>query len=170
MLVSNSRPELRTVTPLPPNYRGVEDVRDAGTKGRYVNQGYSQTTAGDETLESEGFVQCSALVLQETGARRTYMAHIIKHGLTEDQSADFVQLPPGDYTANVFTGRCSHENGSSLQPVLNEIIREKQLGVRIQMQPDTKVDSDRFSVSFNPVERSVKLVKRENREVIKVSL
>lgn len=154
---------------LPGNYRGIEDVRDHGLTGKYVNQGYAQTAFQGQVLESEGFVDCSALIIQSVETRQSYMAHIIKHGLTDQQSELLSELPAGRYVAKVVTGQRSRENGASLLPVLNNIVDERQLSIKIRMQPDTQVDSDRFGVSFNPADRSAKLVKREKGEVSKVS-
>jgi hypothetical protein len=155
---------------LPVNYRGVEDVRDAGLTGKYVNQAFAQTTFPGQTLESEGFVQCSALIMQNTQTGQSYLAHIISHGLTDQQSGLLSELPSGRYSVRVIGGRCSLENGVSLLPVLNTFIRERRLDVQIEMLPDISFDSDRFSVSFSPAEGSVKLVNREKGEVVKISL
>lgn len=156
--------------PLPQNYRGVEDLRDKGARGKYVNQGFADTSVDGSTLEGEGFTDCSALIIKNSSTKKAYMAHIIKHGLTDQQAETLGRLPPGRYEATVVTGRRSRENSSSLSHSLNTHPAINSKALQIDIKPDIRVDADRFGVSFNPIKSILKIVKREDKKIQKIPL
>ena len=152
-------------------WRDTSQLREKNKPNIYVNQGYASISTNGEILSSEGFGQCSGVVLQNTDTGEAYLAHLSDWNLSESQYDEMGKLPQGKYSLSVVIGKFSRVTKDLL---LNEDIsefqkrfREATNGGEILYLSDVVVDSGdmHWSMVYDPNKKVIKVFTRKDNKV-----
>lgn len=146
--------------------RDVTQLADT-EKRKYVNQGYAELSTNDEELQSEGFSQCSCLIIQ--GESQTYLAHINQWDLSDEQYEQLSKLPPGDYAITFIIGSLSRVNSKTLCDItISNFVKRLESNGRIaKLNQDIVINTgdSHWWVSYNPSNRILKVLIRKTKIV-----
>lgn len=163
---SNKPTQPDSVTRFPGDYHGIEQLRD-GKSGKYVHEGHADISVDGSVLDSEGFTECSALIIRGVKTPRAYLAHINGWDLSEDQYGKLDELPGGEYTATFVRGQRSRVGSSSMTEEIVPFLRRANNNKSVAVTDDVVVDSgqDRWALSYHPDEGRLKVITRHNLQI-----
>lgn len=157
--------------PLQGEWMDTSQLRREGEPGIYINQGYAGVASEGEILSSEGFSQCSGVVLQNVDTGEAYLAHLSDWNLSESQYEEMNNLPKGKYVLLVLAGKESRVTKDSL---MKEDISEFQkrfkqatAGSEIIASNDIVVDSGdmHWSMAYDPKMKIAKVFTRKGNMI-----
>ncbi len=141
---------------------------------KYVNQGFAERSTKGEELQSDGFSQCSALIIQGLDKPQAYLAHIDKWNLSDKQYKELDKLAEGKYSVTFVTGSLSRVGSDSLTDtkVSDFMQRLKSKGREAEVRDDINVQSgdSHWWVSYNPKDRKLKILTRKDKTVSEYNL
>ncbi len=151
-------------------WRDTRQLRAAEALGVYVNQGYAAVSLQGEVLSSEGFSQCSGIILQNTETHATYLAHLADWSCSETQYSIMNELPDGVYTAVVVSGDLSRVTTRTLmdEEVSEFKMRFEAGGARTLIESkDLVINSGKkhWSLAYFPAEKKLKVFTRADQMV-----
>jgi hypothetical protein len=124
---------------------------------------------GGEELQSEGFSQCSAVIVQSQDDQQAYLAHVDKWQLSDKQYAELDQLGAGNYKVTPVVASLSRVGAATLtNPKVSEFMQKlESKGRKAQFADEVKVQSgdSHWWVSYNPPERKLKVLVRGDKTV-----
>jgi hypothetical protein len=164
-----TQPDL--ITQFNGEYRGIEQLR-TGKAGKYINEGHADISNDGSILDSEGFTECSALVVQNLKTNEAYLAHINKWDLTEEQYEKLEGLPKGEYSATFVRGERSRVCASSMSEDVTPFLSKANKNKKVKVTDDIVVDSgqNRWAVSYHPEDGKLKVLTRHNLQITEHNL
>ncbi|HBP50801.1 MAG: hypothetical protein US68_C0017G0018 [Candidatus Shapirobacteria bacterium GW2011_GWE1_38_10] len=157
--------------PLGVEWRDTSQLRGENEVGIYVNQGHASVAKRGEVLSSEGFGQCSGVVLHNVDTGEAYLAHLSDWNLSESQYEEMNKLSKGKYKLLVLVGKESRVTKDSLMKKeiseFQERFRQTTQGGEIVSSTDIVVDSgDRhWSMAYDPKLKVAKVFTRKGNMV-----
>jgi hypothetical protein len=152
------------------DWRDTRDLCEESEQSIYVNQNHADVSRNGETLNSDGFMQCTGVLAHNLDTGEAYLAHVSDWRLNEDQYDQMRQIGPGRYMIKVISGDLSLFTSSSLLDSQISSFAERfqdLTGGTIESFEDISVKSGRngWSMSYKPVDQTILVYTKTDRMV-----